>query len=245
MIARSLIAIPVLLAACCAGEPGTSGALPFDPALKTLVIVQVRGVLHPPSTDGLAWCFFAGGDSGSPGLIEGLLAAADSAGMLLMLVEQEPFIELSGLRQHVFLKLDDTHRPVAISPEGLEAELEGLHLTPDPQGQEIILGLREKYRPDIVFISVNPPGDGLLDDLTTFWADAALTRDIRFILFSTPSPEGRGWCAMNWRGIPGSFIPGLTFGGFLKTVAILAGLPWDPSAFSGVPAATLLMEQTR
>lgn len=243
MVRSSLALLPVLLAACSAVDPGPGAAVLFQPNLKPIVMVEVRDVPHPPSTEGLAWCFFTrgGGPYGMPA--RDILAAADSAGMLLMLVQREPLIQLPGTRQHIDLELDRDHLPVGIHPEGLRAELEGLVLTPDTEGQRIILNLREKYRPDMIYVFLDPPGPAALGELASFWADAALNRDIRFVLFSPPSHESRGWCAMYWRGIPGGFVPGLTFGGFGKTLAILAGLPWDPSVFTGVPAATLLVEQ--
>lgn len=213
----------------------------FECAPKALVVLEVTGRQEFDVPDGLAWSRFSRTASYSDHPMEGLLVSADSCGKLLMLLEREPGTELQqATRQHMFITLDDLHQPVIVSPGGLALDLHVASITPGPDGHGAVLLLLEKYRPDLLFISIDDPGPDSLSALLAFWSESATTRDFRFILLSAPSPESRGWCAMNWRGIQGGFIPGLSFGGFEKTLAILAGLPWEQSVFSGVPAATVL-----
>jgi len=232
----------LLLPASC-GRPGVNTEMTvFDPAQKTMVILDVIDPGSMPDIpDGLAWSRFSLTDRYPDDTIESLLSTADSCGKLMMLLEYEPGTELPDpSRQHMFITLDELHRPVAVFPEGLAPDLHETSITPGPEGHGTVLLLLEKYRPDLLFISMNDPGPDSLSALLVFWSESATNRDFRFIILSTPTPESRGWCAMNWRGIQGGFVPGLSFEGFEKTLAILAGLPWDQSVFTGVPAATVL-----
>ncbi|MFO7625995.1 MAG: hypothetical protein R6V62_01895 [Candidatus Fermentibacteraceae bacterium] len=231
----------LIWAACARPGAGTELAL-FECSPKTVVVLEITGRQELPDLpDGLAWSRFSRTDRYSDNPMENLLLSADSSGKLLMLLEREPGTELPGAtRQHMFITLDDLHRPVIVSPEGLALDLNETSITPGPEGHGAVILLLEKYRPDLLFISIDDPGPDSLSALLAFWSESATIRDFRFVLLSAPSSESRGWCAMNWRGIQGGFIPGLSFGGFEKTLAILVGLPWDQSVFSGVPAATVL-----
>lgn len=232
----------MLIWAACA-RPGATTELALFPCTpKALVVLEVMGGPDLPTVrGGLAWSRFSRTDRYQDRSTEKFLVSADSCGKLLMLLEGEPGTELPwATRQHMLIALDEMHRPVTVSPEGLAQDLQEAPITPGPDGHSAVLQLLDKYRPDVLFISIDDPGPDSLSALLAFWGESATTRDFRFVLLSVPSPESRGWCAMNWRGIQGGFIPGLSFGGFEKTLAILAGLPWDQSVFSGVPAATVL-----
>lgn len=240
--AHSLALLPVL--ASCAG-PGVSGEpAVFELQQKATVILEiVDGHEMPDVPEDLAWSRFSRSESSGDRPLGGLIVSADSAGKLLMLIESEPGTELqAAARQHMFITLDDWSRPVRVSPEGLALDLQDSTITPGPAGHRTLLLLLGKYRPDLLFISMDDPGPDSLSALLSFWSESAATRDFRFVLLSAPAPGSRGWCVMSWRGIRGGFVPGLSFGGFGKTLAILAGLPWDRSVFSGVPAAVVLSD---
>ncbi len=231
--------------ACCAGcsKPAVAPELTlFECTPKALVVLEISGQQELPAVpDGLAWSRFSPMGLYPERPLEDILVSADSSGKLLMLLEREPGTELEGAsRQHMFITLDELHRPVFVSPDGLALDLGETAVTPGPYGHGAVLFLLEKYRPDLLLISIDDPGPDSLSALLAFWSESAETRDFRFVLLSSPAEETRGWCIMNWRGIQGGFIPGLSFGGFEKTLAIIVGLPWDQSVFSGVPAATVL-----
>ncbi len=196
----------------------------------------------PEQTSGFSWCYFV--TEGEPAMIsaDSLLLSADAGGMLLIVVDQEAVRAPFGERQHLFIGTDGLHRPVSITPEGLAVELSALELTPDHSGQTVLLGLMDKYRPDMVYLSMPQPDTDSVNGILSFWSAFAPARDIRFIAYSPPSEFSRGWCVVSWRGLDTDYIPGLTFEGFMKTVAILAGLPCDLSVSTGVPAASILME---
>ncbi len=217
----------------------------FPMTAKSMVVFEVRGECPPPSGGEFMWTVFSQEESNFSDSIGGFLFAADSAEKLLLLVRQEPRTTLEGRRQHLDIGLDRPAAPVSIRPDGLAPELEGLFMTPDSAGQSVILGLFEKYRPDIVFISVDTPDRASMDATVAFWRNAALTKDFRLAVFSAPTPGRRGWCALAWRGLEPGFFPGLSFIGFMKTLRIIAGLPWDPSTASGIPAAAALAKDER
>lgn len=237
--------LPLLLwvASCAEPDAGSDSAV-FDVTQKAVVVLEIAGGQALPEVpEGLAWGRFARTEGHSERPLGGLLASADSCGKLLMLLEREPGTELNGAaRQHMFITLDSRNRPVTVSPGGLTLDLPDSTITPGPSGHRTVLLLLEKYRPDLLFMSIDDPGPDSLAALLSFWSGSAENRDFRFVLVSAPSSRFRGWCVMNWRGIQGGFLPGLTFGGFEKTLAILMGLPWDQSVFTGVPAAAVLRE---
>lgn len=238
---KTMPVLPCLLLWSACSRPGaTTEPAFFSCTPKALVFLEVLGGPELPAVrGGLAWSRFSRTERNLP--TGNLLVSADSCGKLLMLLEREPGTELPwATRQHMLIALDEMNRPVTVSPEGLAHDLQEAPITPGPGGHGAVLQLLDKYRPDVLFISIDDPGPDSLSALLTFWSESATARDFRFVLLSAPSPGSRGWCAMNWRGIQGGFIPGLSFGGFEKTLAILAGLPWDQSVFSGVPAATVL-----
>lgn len=232
----------VLACAGCGKPAAVTEAALFECEPKALVVLEIREQQELPDVpDGAAWSRFSRVGRYPEQPLETLLLSADSSGKLLMLLERQPGTELEGAsRQHMFITLDDLHRPVFVSPEGLALDIQETAITPGPDGHGTVLFLLEKYRPDLLFISIDDPGPDSLSALLAFWSESATTRDFRFVLLSSPTAEARGWCVMNWRGIQGGFIPGLSFGGFEKTLGILIGLPWDQSVFSGVPAATVL-----
>lgn len=230
-----------MAAGCGPGVPSPGGNELFPVRVKGLVLLELRGELRPPSGEDLSWSVFSLDDSGLGDTLEEFIFSADSAGKLLLLVQQEPEIPLEGSRQHIQVVLDQGAAPVSVRPGGLTPELEGIFMTPDSQGQSVILGLFEKYRPDIAFISVDTPDRMALGSTVAFWRDAALNKDFRLAVFSAPAPGRRGWCALAWRGLEPGFLPGLSYSGFLKSMRIITGLPWDPSSASGVPAAAVLL----
>ncbi len=240
-----LFTLFLVLTVGCGGSPGVPEAPLFTPSAKPMVILEIRDAAAPPPLEGFAWCFFTRSELQDAPSLESLLTSADSEGRLLMLVEQEPGTELEGMRQHMFVLLDQFLVPVSISPEGLAAELEGFTLTPDAQGHGVILDLFSKYRPDLLFISIGCNDLDALAGIVGFWREGSFTKDFRLFVYSPPSLGSRGWCAMSWRDVPVGCIPGLSFGGFTKTLGIFAGLPWDPSVFTGVPAVHVLQEQTQ
>jgi hypothetical protein len=235
----------LLVAMACTGcdNPGAARELAlFELTPKSLVVLSIVGRQElPVIPEGLAWSRFSRTESLSETPMLSLLESSDSCGKLLMLLEQEPGTELrETTRQHMFITLNALHQPAVVSPGGLAPDLHEASITPGPHGHATVLLLLEKYRPDLLFISIEDPGPDSLSALLAFWSESSMTRDFRFVLLSAPSEESRGFCVMNWRGISGGFIPGLSFGGFEKTLGILLGLPWDQSVFSGVPAATVL-----
>jgi hypothetical protein len=239
-IGRLAPLVIAMTAGCGAGVQPSGGIELFPVPVKGLVLLELRGESRPPSGEGLSWSVFSLEDSRFGDSPEGFLFSADSAGKLLLLIQQEPEISLEGSRQHIQVVLDQASAPVSVLPEGVTPELEGLSLSPDSQGQSVILGLFEKYRPDIAFISVDTPGRAALGATVAYWRDAALTKDFRLAVFSPPGPGRRGWCALAWRGLEPGFLPGLSYSGFLKSMRIVTGLPWDHSASTGIPAAAAL-----
>lgn len=241
MAAKFFSAALICLALSGCGAAAGEDAL-FSPSLKTLIIVELRDTPLPGSMEGFAWCFFAHDNLSGQDPQAELLHSCDAHGRLLAVVEQEPARPPFGDRQHLFIGLDSSYRTVSVIPEDLYDEMPVQAPSPDSSGQDALLSLVRKYRPDVFFMSVNRPSDPGLEEVMGFWRERALADDLRFIAFSLPTRNSRGWCAMAWRDIETGYVPGLTHEGFWKTVAILAGITWDSSISTGVPAASVLRE---
>lgn len=245
-MSRTVFTLALVIATGC----GRTGESPdsASPALPPLLIVQFRGTEESPD---LPWEISRGRDRISSSMLIGpavkpsacdpVVREALNAGLLVaMVTDSIPLMSPGSDGMSIWT---DGSGGVHSLPVELMAGLPDSMALDVPKNHQLLLGLWEVYRPDIVFMDIRVPDPAGVLELAEFWTSPEVLYDRRVVLYSlSRSHGGRGWFAVAGDGISGSTPRGVTETGLFATVRVLAGLDWFSGLPRSVPALSVLQE---
>jgi len=97
-----------------------------------------------------------------------------------------------------------------------------------------------KYLPDLMVIRLSEDDPESVTVISGIWFAAAESLRCSVAVISPPRAGSRGWVALAGLGVRTCHPEGLTPGGLVATLELLAGLDWEPSMPAGVPALEAL-----
>jgi hypothetical protein len=163
--------------------------------------------------------------------------AAAAEGRLLMVVDT-PLPGGPAARENILVTTD----PPGTEPPGL---LDGV----DPQmtagvvsRQQILAGMAERFSPDVLLQVL--PGDSIsvdtLEAVCSFWLGETAAGGCVLAVISPPAGWNRGWAILAGEGVLETQPVGVTPGGLLDTIMILAGLDRVLGDARSVPSVQVL-----
>jgi len=182
--------------------------------------------------EGTAWGRFQVLDQPPCDPMDEMIRSADEAGMLILAVIPEE-MKFLGTRDHLLVRTGPEGLPVRTEPEMGSSFLEDSLWTDPMVRQETVRALADFFKPDIVFISMEAPGD--IEAVAAYWRDSGYTAG----LYSQPDPSGyRGWAAVTGPGVNSTVIEGMTQRDFVATMMLTAGLRWQDTGYPAMQAFT-------
>jgi len=141
---------------------------------------------------------------------------------------------------HIQIWLDSSGA-VRSMPEKLLDEMPGSAWLNNSSRQDILLGLFDMYKPDLILMDFRIPDVSSVLRMAEYWTSPdILSRYMVIMFWLSENPDARGWCVFAGEGINGSTPCGLTENGLFSTIRLLAGLRWVDLLPDIIPAISIL-----
>ncbi len=224
-------------------EPRVSGSSDYSP----IIIIQFR---ETEVSSSLPWDITSSHDNVSASMLlpdnnatflgtRQLVHEAIENDMLVALISDRCFdYQISG--DHIQIWLDSSGT-VRSRPENILDENLGSAWLANTSRQDILLGLFDMYKPDLILMEYTIPDASSVLRIAEYWTAADVLSRYMVVMFQLPrNPDFRGWCGFAGEGINGSTPYGLTESGLFSTIRLLAGLKWVDVLPDIIPAVSIL-----
>lgn len=224
-------------------EPHDNGDSNYSP----IIVIQFRGTGISSS---LPWDISSNHDNVSASILlpdnnetfqqnRRLVHEAIENNMLVALVSDSCLsYQISGDHIQIWLDSSGTARSL---PEKLLDEIPGSAWLDNTSRQDILLGLFNMYKPDLILMDFRIPDVSSVLRMTEYWTSQDILSRYVVVMFWLPEcPDVRGWCAFAGEGINGNTLYGLTESGLFSTIRLLAGLRWVDALPEVIPAISIL-----
>ena len=168
-----------------------------------------------------------------------LIQEAIEYDMLVALISDSCLnFQISG--DHIQIWLDSSGT-IRSQPGNLLDENFGSAWLDNTSRQDILLGLFDMYKPDLILMDYRIPDPFSVLQIAEYWTAPDVLSRYMVVMFHFPQdPDIRGWCCFAGEGINGSIPYGLTEGGLFSTIRLLAGLKWIDVLPDIIPAISIL-----
>lgn len=170
----------------------------------------------------------------------GIAGAAAEEGRLLMVVDT-PLPGGPAARENILVATD----PPGTEPPGLLEGVDPRLMAGAVSSQQILAGMVERFSPDVLLQVL--PGDTIpadtLEAVCSFWLGEAAAGGTVLAVISPPAGWSRGWAILAGEGVLETQPVGVTPGGLLDTIMILAGLDRIRGDARAVPSVQAIGEE--
>jgi len=246
LIRYAALIVLLLIAGCKRdAEPPDSGNSDYSP----FIIIQFRDTEISSS---LPWDISSGRENVSVSMLfpdnnvtypgsRQLLHEAIENDMLVAIISDSCLdYQISG--DHIQIWLDSSGT-ISSQPEELLDENLGAEWLDNTSRQDILLGLFDMYKPDLILMDYRIPDASSVLQIAEYWTVPDVLSRYMVVMFQLPrDPDIRGWCAFAGERINGNTPYGLTESGLFSTIRLLADLEWMDVLPDIIPAISILKD---
>ena len=224
-------------------EPSDSGNLDYSP----IIIIQFH---ETEVSSSLPWDISSSRENVSasmlhpddnlsiPGNSQFVFEAIENNMLVALISDSCLDYQISG--DHIQIWVDSSGT-IRSQPDKLLDESLGSTWLDNTSRQDILLGLFDMYKPDMILIEYRIPNASSVLQIAEYWtAPDVLSRYMVIMFHISQNPDARGWCAFAGERINGSTPYGLTESGLFSTIRLLAGLKWVDVLPDIIPAISIL-----
>lgn len=244
-MARYALLISLLIISACQhdNEPIDNEDIIYSP----IIIIQFRETGISPALprdissnrDNVSACVLIPDTCSDSGDMRELVIDALENDMFVALLS-DSCLNFDTEKDHIRIWADSTGS-VRTHPEELQDSINFTKWLKHTDQQDILLGLLDMYKPDLTHIVLRIGDVSSVLHIAEFWTTPDILSRYTVVMFCLPEYcNGRGWCAFAGEQINGSTPHGLTAGGLFSTIRILAGLLWEDTLPSVIPAISIL-----